>query len=169
MSRLPPLTVLPVAPRARLGLKGREAAALLEGASLGVPPRANSLLRGSGVSRCLRLGSAEFVLEDDADATRIADLRSVAATAGLRAYVAPRSDFSALLSGPDVPLSLSPFCSFDFTALEARPDTVVMTLLADVSVVLALESGEDFAPRLRLWADAGHGHYLTQTLTGDHR
>lgn len=169
MRHLPPLMLSPVIPRARVGLKGRDAAATLEGAGIRVPPRANCLVHGGGLSRCLRLGSTEFLLEDDADTARLADLRQVASAATLRAYVAPRADFSALLSGPAVFDSLSPYCSFDFTALRAAPDTVVMTLLADISVVLALEPGEDSAPRLRLWADAGFAHYLTETLTGEHR
>jgi sarcosine oxidase gamma subunit len=172
LTRLPALTLTAATPRARLGLKGREAATLLQGAGVAVPARANAILRaassGAG-SRCLRLGATEFIIEDDGDGERIASLAQQASAGALRAFVAPRSDFSAVLAGPAVFDSLSPFCAYDFAALQAQPDAVVMTLLADISVVLALEPGEDSAPRLRLWADPGYGQYLTETLTGEHR
>lgn len=169
---LPPLSLTPATPRARLGLKGRDAAELLQGAGVAVPARANSILQGApaaGVSRCLRLGVTEFIVEDDADGERVSTLAQLASNGALRAFIAPRSDFSAVLSGPAVFDSLSPFCAFDFTTLLAQPDTVVMTLLAEISVVLALEPAGNLAPRLRLWADPGYGLYLTETLTGEHR
>ncbi len=172
MTRLPPLSLAATPPRARLGLKGREAATLLQDAGIALPARANAIVHAAStdsVSRCLRLGTTEFIIEDDVDSVRIAKLAQTALAGTLRAIVAPRSDFSAVLSGPAVFDSLSPFCAYDFAALQAQPDTVVMTLLADVSVVLALEPGANLAPRLRLWADPGYGLYLTETLTGEHR
>ena len=172
MTRLPPLSLAATTPRARLGLKGREAATLLQDAGIALPARANAIVHAAStdsVSRCLRLGTTEFIIEDDVDSVRIAKLAQTALAGTLRAIVAPRSDFSAVLSGPAVFDSLSPFCAYDFAALQAQPDTVVMTLLADISVVLALEPGGNLSPRLRLWADPGYGLYLTETLTGEHR
>lgn len=172
MTRLPPLSLAATPPRARLGLKGREAATLLQDAGIALPARANAIVHAAStdsVSRCLRLGTTEFIIEDDVDSLRIENLAQTASVGALRAVVAPRSDFSAVLSGPAVFDSLSPFCAYDFAALQAQPDTVVMTLLADVSVVLTLEPGESLPPRLRLWADPGYGLYLTETLTGEHR
>jgi sarcosine oxidase gamma subunit len=172
VTRLPPLSMAVSRPCARLGLKGRDAATLLQDAGIALPARANALVHAAstdGVSRCLRLGTTEFIIEDDVDSARVANLAQWASASPLRAIVAPRSDFSAVLSGPAVFDSLSPFCAYDFAALQARPDTVVMTLLADVSVVLALEPGGNLPPRLRLWADPGYGLYLTETLTGEHR
>jgi sarcosine oxidase gamma subunit len=172
VTRLPPLSLTATPPRARLGLKGREAATLLQDAGIVLPARANAVVHAASagsVSRCLRLGTTEFIIEDDVDSDRIANLAQSASASPLRAIVAPRSDFSAVLSGPAVFDSLSPFCAYDFAALQAQPDTVVMTLLADISVVLALEPGGNMPPRLRLWADPGYGLYLTETLTGEHR
>lgn len=172
MTRLPPLSLAATTPRARLGLKGREAATLLQDAGIALPARANAIVHAAStdsVSRCLRLGTTEFIIEDDVDSVRIANLAQTASAGALRAVVAPRSDFSAVLAGPAVFDSLSPFCAYDFAALQDQPDTVVMTLLADVSVVLTLEPGENLPPRLRLWADPGYGLYLTETLTGEHR
>lgn len=172
MKRLPPLSLATSAPLARMGLKGRDAATLLQDAGIALPARANAVMHAQsadGVSRCLRLGTSEFIIEDDVDSTRIANIALQASAGTLRAVVAPRSDFSAVLSGSSVFDSLSPFCAYDFAALQAQPDMVVMTLLADVSVVLALEPDGNLPPRLRLWADPGYGPYLTETLTGEHR
>ena len=39
-----------------------------------------------------------------------------------------------------------------------------MTLLADISVTLVIESLDPATPQLRLWADASFATYLQQTL-----
>jgi len=162
----PPLSLLVARPRERIGLKGREAATVLEEAGIAIPARANAIVYAA-TSRCLRLGSTEFLLEEDARGGLAERLRPLAA-AHERAWLAPRSDFSAVLSGPAPFESLSRFCSLDFELLIAQPDLVVMTLLADISVTLALEPETSLQPRIRLWADPGYARYLTDTLTGDH-
>jgi hypothetical protein len=167
---LAPLTVVAARVHERVGLKGREAAALLEEIGVEIPARANAIVHAngeSGPSRCLRLGSTEFVLEHDARSGLADRLRPLAATRE-RAWLTPRSDFSAVLTGAAPFDSLSRYCSFDFDAFIAQPDLVVMTLLADISVTLALEPETSLQPRIRLWADPGYARYLTDTLTGDH-
>ena len=173
--------IQPVRPVARLGVKGPDAPAVLEQAGIVIPRHANSLTRAAdaplaGLSRCLRLGDTEFLLEQDegGDALR-AVLESVIA-AGRRAWPVLRTDYSALIGGTATLQQLARFCAFDFEALlagkkSASPhgaaprDTVVMTLLAQISVTLAIESADATAPQLRLWTDASFGEYLEHTLS----
>jgi len=175
-------------PTARLGLKGPDAPAVLQQAGIAIPTHANGITRSpasalAGLSRCLRLGATEFLLEQDEGVEAVQSLRGRAQTAGLRAWPVIRADFSALLGGTEVMMRLSRLGSFDFEswlAAEARASiasrastsspasatacSVVMTLLADISITLVIESADPAAPQLRLWADASFATYLQQTL-----
>ena len=170
MRLAPNVTLQRQAPAARLGLKGPDAPALLERARLPLPLRTNAFLQGASagaLSRCLRLGYSEFLLEQDHSTGAIVELRTLAADAGLRAWAVQRCDFSVVLSGPGLFARLARLCAYDFAMLYRAPDSVVMTLLADISVTLALDSPDPAEPRLRLWTDPGYAHYLEETLTGD--
>jgi sarcosine oxidase gamma subunit len=160
------LRVTTLQPAARLGLKGPDAAALLQQAGITVPAAANRILlspppAGAGTAqvRVLRLGNTEFLLEQDEGDGAIAAVRTLAHTAGLRAHAVLRADCCLLLGGVALFDQLARVCAFDFAQLEAQPDLAVMTLLADISVIFALDG-----PQLRLWADPGFATYLTQTL-----
>lgn len=181
-------------PAARLGVKGPDAPVVLERAGVVIPRRANSIirsnstipfnspLRGSdvslpGLSRCLRLGATEFLLEQDAGTDILRTVRESVLAADQRAWPVLRTDYSALIGGAATLHRLARFCAFDFEALlagdaTASPpggvgarDTVVMTLLAQISVTLTIESADATAPQLRLWTDASFGEYLEHTLS----
>jgi sarcosine oxidase gamma subunit len=147
---------------ARLGLKGPDAAALLQQAGIAVPAAANRMALGataSGQVRVLRLGNTEFILEQDEGDTAIEQVRALSRNAGLRAHAVLRADCCLLLGGDALFDRLARVCAFDFAQLSAQPDMAVMTLLADISVTFALDGTQ-----LRLWADPGFALYLTQTL-----
>ena len=128
-------------PAARLGLKGPDAPRLLQQAGVLVPePNAITRTAGdSGLSRCLRLGYTEFLLEQDTGTEAIERLRAFAA-AEQRARSVLRCDYSVLLGGSGLFDELARLCTFDFASLQARPHTAVMTLAAGISVTLALDS-----------------------------
>jgi len=160
--------VVAAKPASRMGLKGPDAAALLQQAGVSAPTSPNRILAlqvpsesGSTTLRVLRLGSTEFILEQDEGDSTLAMVQSLARTAGLRAWPVTRADCSLLISGDATFERLSRVCAFDFSQLGPQPDMAVMTLLADISVTFALEPG---AQRLRLWADPGFATYVTQTL-----
>jgi len=168
-------TLTPVKPAARMGLKGPDAATLLQQAGIAVPATANRALLSPGAAganavRVLRLGSTEFLLEQDEGDAAIARVRALAATAGLNARPVLRADCCLLLSGDDLFDRLSRVCAFDFAQLDRQPDAAVMTLLADISVTFTPEPAATAAsvarsrPTLRLWADPGFATYLIQTL-----
>jgi sarcosine oxidase gamma subunit len=158
------LHVKTVQPAARLGLKGPDAAALLQQAGIAVPAVNRILLTpapggDAGAVRVLRLGSTEFILEQDQGEAVIQQVRALARGAGLRAHAVLRADCCLLISGDDIFDPLSRLCAFDFAQLAAQPDQAVMTLLAEISVTFVLDGQQ-----LRLWADPGFATYLTQTL-----
>src|SRR5512139_1329566 len=162
-----------VRPAARMGLKGPDAATLLQQAGVPLPGAPNRIVSG-GVQgtpaggaeavavRVLRLGSTEFVLEQDEGDAVITTVRDLARSAGLRAWPVLRADCSLVISGEDAFDRLARVCAFDFAQLAGQPDMAVMTLLADISVTLALETSAP--PRLRLVADPGFSTFLTHTL-----
>jgi len=160
--------VVTAQPASRMGLKGPDAAALLQQAGVSVPASPNRILAsrvpnesGSTTLRVLRLGNTEFVLEQDEGDSTLAKVQSLARTAGLRAWPVTRADCSLLISGDAMFERLSRICAFDFAQLDTQPDVAVMTLLAEISVTFALEPG---AQRLRIWADPGFATYLTNAL-----
>jgi hypothetical protein len=156
-------------PAARLGLKGPDAPRLLQQAGVVIPEVPNAISRATGhggLSRCLRLGHTEFLLEQDSGDDVIERLRALAA-ADPRARPVLRCDYSVLLGGSGVFDALSRICSFDCPSLLSVPHTAVMTLAAGISVTLALDSADGAdraAPALRLWTDASYGTYFEQTL-----
>ena len=169
--------VVPAKPASRMGLKGPDAAALLQQAGVSVPTSPNRILAlqmpsesGTTTLRVLRLGSTEFILEQDDGDSTLAKVQSLARTAGLRAWPVQRADCSLRVSGEAMFERLSRVCAFDFAQLPSQPDMAVMTLLADISVTFALEPGAhagaapNATPALRLWTDPGFATYLTQTL-----
>lgn len=169
----------PVRPTARLGLKGPDAHGLLQQIGIAIPTHPNGITRSpasalAGLSRCLRLGSTEFLLEQDEGVDAVQALREHAQRGGQRAWPVVRADFSAVLGGTEALTQLSRLGSFDFeswlaaeahaAAASATSGSVVMTLLADISVTLVIESLDPATPQLRLWADASFATYLQQTL-----
>ena len=164
--------IQPQQPAARLGLKGADAARLLQDCGIAIPDSPNAITRcdaGStaGMSRCLRLGNSEFLLENDSPLGAIERIRTQAGAGGIRAWCVLRTDYSALIGGTALFGQLSRIASFDFPQLLHTPDRVVMTLLAEISVTAVLE-GDASAPQLRLWADASFGTYLEHTLHSLH-
>ena len=153
---------------ARLGVKGPDAAQLLAQLALPVPSLPNRYSRllpdvHAGGGRCLRLGNTEFLLEQDGADSAVAGLQQALAATDLRAWPAPRCDRSLVLRGPDPGALLLQVCDFDFAALEAMPDAAVMTLMADISVILICDH-DTGTPGIRIWCDPGYGDYLHDCL-----
>jgi sarcosine oxidase gamma subunit len=155
-----------VGPASRLGLKGPDAATLLQQVGIASPTAPNRILTApasvEGMTvhvRVLRLGNTEFILEQDQGDAAIERVRALSRNAGRRTHAVLRADCCLLIGGDALFDRLSRVCAFDFAQLAAQPDMAVMTLLADISVTFALDGQQ-----LRLWADPGFAIYLTQTL-----
>jgi sarcosine oxidase gamma subunit len=157
----------------RFGMKGRDAAEVLQQLGVPIPSSANSITRWQshahfGTGRCLRLGSSEFLLEqDDQDSGLREELRAALTRDTRAAWFVHRADHSLVIDSPLCPDGLARICSFDFRRFLQEPGTVVMTLLADISVTLAREPEKhETADRLalRLWCDSGYADYLHDCL-----
>lgn len=155
-------------PGARLGVKGPDAAQLLTALGLPVPLLPNRYSRldaaaHAGAGRCLRLGGTEFLLEQDDGDSAVTALRQALASTTLRAWPALRCDRSLVLRGPDPGRLLLQLCDFDFATLEVTPDAAVMTLMAEISVIL-IRDHDTGTPGIRIWCDPGYGDYLHDCL-----
>lgn len=149
---------------ARYGVKGVDAAGWLARHGIAVPNAPNRVVhwRDNGGGRCLRLGSSEFLVEQDAARS----LPSPASHGGENAWILLRSDASLLLDGAPWPDELAQACSFDFRRFRDEPDLVVMTLLAGIGVTLLREPrpAGDSQLALRLWCDPSYATYLQECL-----
>jgi hypothetical protein len=154
---------------ARFGVKGADAAALLQQRGLRIPPLPNRAVHWQtgdalGAGCCLRQGNSEFLIELDAKPPA-----AFATHADLpRAWTLIRTDHSLLLDGAHWPRELAQVCSFDFARLRVEPDLVVMTVMAGISVTVILEPHTGGMPpsrmALRLWCDSGFATYLQDCL-----
>jgi sarcosine oxidase, subunit gamma len=146
---------------ARYGMKGTHAAGWLAQQGIAVPAAPNRATHWSGDvgGRCLRLGSSEFLVEQDAGSVPAAP-----STDG--AWQLLRNDYSVLLQGPHWPGRLAQLCAFDFRRFHDEPDLVVMTLLAGIGVTLVHEPrrADESPATLRLWCDASYTQYLQECL-----
>jgi sarcosine oxidase, subunit gamma len=149
-------------------VKGPDAALLLGQLGLPVPALPNrytrlDAARHAGGGRCLRLGNSEFLVEQDGADSAVVGLQDALASTTLRAWPALRCDRSLTLRGANASTLLLQICDFDFATLETTPDAAVMTLMAEISVILVRDD-DDAAQGIRIWCDPGYGDYLHDCL-----
>jgi sarcosine oxidase subunit gamma len=153
----------------RMGLKGAGAADWLTCAKIDVPSQANSwkaLEAGSTASSwglVARLGSSEFLLEEDADAARVRHLTRELGSRRDHVYPVLREDRAIVLGGRGALDVLAQTCNVDFGALRLDERPAVLTLMVGVAVlVVPQRDGEGV--RYRIWCDPSFGRYLWRTL-----
>jgi len=145
--------------RAKIGLKGEGASAVLAARGLPLPAPANRWMpyRGGLIAR---LGNTEFLLEAPADDDWTREFRAIDAADAMHVI---RSDASLLLFGERLPELLAQVCAVRFTSRLAEDRELVLTQLAGVSV-LAIPFRAAPAPALRLWCDPTFAPNLWRTL-----
>jgi hypothetical protein len=151
----------------RFGVKGADAAALLQQWGLRIPDLPNRFTHWEahepfGSGRCLRQGSTEFLIEVEAGKTP--DLQPGESLPN--AWTLIRTDQSLVLDA-SWPRALAHICSFNFDRLHEEPDLVVMTLMAGIGVTVIREplpATHSSGMALRLWCDAGYSTYLQECL-----
>jgi len=153
----------------RWGVKGPQAAAWLHEQHVAVPPAPNSwrVLDNVTGNFILRLGTSEFFLEETPSTTR-ARCQTLAEellepVPGV--YPVLREDASLLLAGASANLVLAEAGSFDFAALSAASQQVVMTLLFGLAVIV-IAQGDGAARSYRIWCDPSYGAGLHAALNG---
>jgi hypothetical protein len=149
----------------RAGLKGREAAPLLAALGIPVPGRPNQVSRFAAPSpgRCLRLGSTEFLVEQDSGDALLGSLDAATQAAPAGTLGALRSDRSLVLAGTGLYPALRQIVAFDFEGPAFGADDVVMTLMAGIGITFVREPSQG-ADALRLWCDPGFGDYVQGCL-----
>ncbi len=146
----------------RYGVKGPQASKWLADHELAIPSNPNSWTLCNQKNLVLRLGSSEFLIEDQlggsaskklaADSTRVEGLYPVA-----------RADAAFILSGSEVLNLLSELCSLDLRDTSLLANDVVMTQVAGISAIVMRQNlnGEQV---YRLWCDGTYGSYMWEML-----
>jgi sarcosine oxidase, subunit gamma len=156
------LTITDVSNLARYGVKGAQAATWLAKHGIKIPEAPNAW-ELSGQTLVMRLGSSEFLLEDQAGGEAckklLADTMRVP-----NVYKVPRADAAYLLAGSDVINLLSELCALDLRENSLLENDVVMTQVAGISATILRQTinGEIV---YRLWCDGTYAAFMSHTLT----
>ena len=151
----------------RYGVKGSQATKWLIDHQVAIPTNANTWTVNTENSRekkslVLRLGSSEFLIEDQWDGLLskklLADSNRIASV-----YPVARADAAFILSGSEVLNLFSELCSIDLRDGALLASDVVMTQVAGISAVVMRQSlnGEQI---YRLWCDGTYGSYMWEML-----
>lgn len=146
----------------RYGVKGPQASQWLADHELAIPSNPNSWTLCDQKSLVLRLGSNEFLVEDQLGGLASKKLASdTVRVAGV--YKVPRADAAFILSGSEVLNLLSELCSLDLRATSLLANDVIMTQVAGVSAIVLRQTlgGEQI---YRIWCDGTYGSYMWEVL-----
>lgn len=146
----------------RYGVKGPQASQWLADHELAIPSNPNSWTLCDQKSLVLRLGSSEFLVEDQLGGLASKKLASdTVRVAGV--YKVPRADAAFILSGSEVLNLFSELCSLDLRATSLLANDVIMTQVAGVSAIVLRQTlgGEQI---YRIWCDGTYGSYMWEVL-----
>jgi sarcosine oxidase subunit gamma len=148
---------------ARFGIKGAKAAEWLAQQGIKTPESLNTWVEGAPGTLVLRLGSSEFLVEDQLIGKACAKLQAFDQTNIQSAYQVARADAAFVLSGSEALNLLSELCVLDLRDSALPSNVVVMTQIAGISATLIRESlsGEQV---YRIWCDGTYGGYLWKIL-----
>ena len=156
----------------RFGVKGPQAEQWLTQRNIALPAANNSWASsgtGEGTSLVLRLGSSEFLIEQQLNNTSngLPDDRSLSQPIAAGVYRVQRNDAAFILSGSRIQDLLSELCLLDLRDKALAGDAVVMTQVAGISATLLRQPapGNQTRTVYRLWCDGSYGAYMWQTLT----
>jgi sarcosine oxidase, subunit gamma len=162
MFDLATLTITDVSNLARYGVKGTQAATWLAKHGVKIPAAPNTWVL-SGQTLVMRLGSSEFLLEDQAGGETckklLADTLRVPGV-----YKVPRADAAYLLDGSGVLNLLSELSALDLRENSLLENDVVMTQVAGISATILRQTINDETV-YRLWCDGTYAAFMTHTLT----
>jgi sarcosine oxidase subunit gamma len=146
----------------RGGVKGPQAEQWLHSQGIPVPEGVNSWTRTPDGAIVARLARSEFFLEDGLGAATAARAReSLQPAPG--AYPVLRQDAALVVAGARAHDLFAQTCNVNFRAWTLDQQTVVMTSMVGVSV-LVLWHALDGEPCYRIWCDGTFGSYLWETL-----
>ena len=146
----------------RYGVKGPQAAQWLVEQALAIPSAPNSWTLNEKKSLVLRLGSSEFLVEDQPGGSACQILNAnKQAVAGI--CKVQRADASFVLSGSEVLNLLSELCLLDLRDKALPANGLVMTQVAGISATVLRQQLEG-QQIYRLWCDGTYGAYMWDVL-----
>ena len=157
------LGVADVSCLSRYGVKGPNATQWLLERGIAIPTTPNSWTLCEQKTLVLRLGSSEFLIEDQlggaACSRLVADTVRVASV-----YKVPRVDAAFIISGSEVLNLFSELCSLDLREKSLAAKDLIMTQVAGISATVIRQTlnGE---PVYRIWCDGTYGPYMWEILT----
>lgn len=157
-----------IAPDAlRLGVKGPAAAAWLQRHGVAIPELPNAWCLpcddATDSDIVVRLGAAEFLLEQSREDTAMETLIRELGTPMAGVYPVLREDRSLVLEGALARAVLAQTCSMNFDDLP-HPNAAVMTMMIGVAVIV-VPQGNAAQRRYRIWCDPSYGDYLHESLS----
>lgn len=157
------LGVADVSCLARYGVKGPNATQWLVDRGIAIPTNPNAWTLCEQKTLVLRLGSSEFLIEDQMGGSACSRLASDA-TRVASVYKVPRSDAAFIISGDKALNLFSELCSLDLREKSLAAKDLIMTQVAGISatVIRQILNGE---PVLRVWCDGTYGPYMWEVLT----
>ncbi len=156
------LNIIDVSALARYGVKGPKAEKWLVSHGVAVPKHANSWLFNADETLVMRLGSSEFLIEDQFGGQTCKKLAAVSTrVAGV--YKVLHADASYLLAGSEVLNLLSEVCALDLRESALAENALVMTQVAGISATVLRQSINN-ETAYRLWCDGTYGVYMQHVL-----
>ena len=162
-SRKKSLGVADVSCLSRYGVKGPNATQWLLERGIAIPTTPNSWTLCEQKTLVLRLGSSEFLIEDQLGGTACARLAADTARVA-SVYKVPRADAAFIVSGSEVLNLFSELCSLDLREKSLAAKDLIMTQVAGISATVIRQTlnGE---PVYRIWCDGTYGPYMWEVLT----
>lgn len=156
------VTITDVSTLQRYGVKGPQAATWLASHGVTIPAQANTWVL-SDHAIVMRLGSSEFLIEDQIDGEVSAKLEAD----NLRisgVYKVPRADAAYSLAGSDVQNLLAELCALDLRESALAENAVVMTQIAGISATLLRHSVNNETV-YKIWCDGTYEVYMHHILS----
>ena len=146
----------------RFSVKGPQANAWLNSQNIQTPKEINSWIEYED-SLILRMGSSEFLIEDQYKSQVCKKLISFNQATTTGVYKVQRADAAFILSGSEVLKMLSELCMLDLRDNALGSKKVVLTQIAGISATLLRQSlnGEQV---YRVWCDGTFGAYMWNML-----
>jgi len=157
------LGVADVSCLSRYGVKGPNATQWLLERGIAIPTTPNSWTLCEQKTLVLRLGSSEFLIEDQLGGTACSRLANDT-TRVASVYKVPRADAAFIVSGSGALNMLSELCSLDLREKSLAAKDLIMTQVAGISATVIRQTlnGE---PTYRVWCDGTYGPYMWEVLT----
>lgn len=156
------LGVADVSCLSRYGVKGPNATQWLLERGIAIPTTPNSWTICQQKTLVLRLGSSEFLIEDQLGGSACTRLASDTARVA-SVYKVPRADAAFIVSGSQAINLFSELCSLDLREKSLAAKDLIMTQVAGISATVIRQTlnGE---PVYRIWCDGTYGPYMWEVL-----